>query len=506
MISVLSILGYFLAVFATIVLFLVNKVYLKPRRLLSYYKSQGMHTDYVPPLGHMTRIKTDFRDNSDSFYYSKVMARTKPDIPLRAINFGDNVMIALNSPEVLKEFFRNQQIYAKYSYFIKPLRLVCGLGILTSEGSHWKKHRKILSNFFNFNFFVDNVPTIRDVVVEFFDELKNSPKNVHIMDEVQALSGEIIGRLFFSEKLHHIKMKLTGRPVQLELAYLISDLSSEARNLLPVLLGSGIIAKGIFKKHRDILDRRDEMQSLLTSLIYKRREGKGPQKNDLLDLMLKTQQDPNPENSLSDQDIVDEFLTFIAAGMDTTGHLFTMALYSLELHPEVLPELKAEIAQYYNSETVDNESLRKMDYMTAFIKEVLRFYSPVPAPMPMEATETHTLGGGKYTIKKGTVIRPDYFFNNFNSKYFADPDTFNPKRWFEKEVTSLDPYIYIPFSSGSRNCIGQHLAMIEAKIMLSEFLNRYDYKCSVQNYNPKLLMRMLYEPVPDYFIDITPNK
>jgi len=173
------------------------------------------------------------------------------------------------------------------------------------------------------------------------------------------------------------------------------------------------------------------------------------------------------------------------------------------LHPEYVDELKAEIKQYYNTDKIDPEALKKMDFMSAFIKECLRMYSPVPAPMPMEANSTHKLGD--YTIKEGTIIRPDYFFNNFNERYFADPHKFNPRRWFEREVNELNPYVYIPFSSGSRNCIGQHLALIEAKIMISEFLNRFDYKCSIQPYNPKLTMRMLYEPVPSYLIDLTPK-
>lgn len=344
---------------------------------------------------------------------------------------------------------------------------------------------------------------IRNVVVEFFEEMKKTDmKKVNIMDEIQLISGEIIGRLFFSEKLHQFKVKRTGRCLQLEFAYLIGDLSSAARNFIPALFGSQIIAKGWFKEHKDILDRRQEVMDKLVELINKRKEGKVA-KNDLLDLLIKTQQDPDPANVMTDQDIIDEFFTFVAAGMDTTGHLFTMSLYCLMLHPEYTEELMSEIKQYYNTDNIDAENLKKMDFMTAFIKETLRMYSPVPAPMPMEATTTHKLGN--YTIKEGTIIRPDYFFNNFNEKYFADPYTFKPKRWFEKEVMELNPYVYIPFSAGPRNCIGQHLAMMEAKIMISEFLNRFDYKCSTQPYEPKFLMRMLYEPVPEYLIDLTPK-
>jgi len=483
------------------VLYVIHRIVIKPLLALRYYKSQGIHTDYFPPIGHPTLIQRDFIEKGCSFALPKHFAKTQPNMPLRAINFVDNVMIALNSPELLKEYFRNHSLYAKCNYFVKPLRLVAGLGILTSEGAHWKKHRKIISNFFHYNFFVDCIPLIRDVVVEFYEDMKQKPlNNVHIMDEIQSLSGEIIGRIFFTERLYDQKCTQTGRPIQLEIAYLIGDLSSEARTLIPALFGSQIIAKGIFKNHRDILSRRAEVIKIVETLIEKRRKS-GENKNDMLDLLLRTQQEPDPANRLTDQDIIDEFFTFIGAGVDTTGHLFTMCLYSLMRHPELAEGLRQEREKLYNTKNPDHESLKNMDLLTAFIKECLRMYSPVPAPMPMEAIKTHKLG--QYTIKEGTIIRPDYFFNNFNERYFKDPYKFDPSRWFEKEVQALDPYVFIPFSSGSRNCIGQHLAMIEAKIMLCEFLNRFDYKCSVENYNPKMAMRMLYEPIPEYFIDLT---
>lgn len=500
---ILSLFSYILAAVGAFIAFLIVKLVIKPSILLRFYKKQGMHTDYVPILGHMTVVRRDFQQKGDSFAMPKIFAKEQPNMPIRAINFGDNVMLAICSPELLKEYFRNNNLYAKSRYFVKPLRLIAGLGVLTSEGNHWKKHRKIISNFFHFNFFVDSIPLIRDVVVEFYERMKeHSLQRVHIMDEIQLISGEIIGRMFFSERLHEIKVTQTGRPLQLEMADLISDLSSEARTFIPALFGSQIIAKGYTQRHRSILNRRNEVISILTALIQKRKDS-GVHKGDLLDLLLKTQSDPNPENQLSDQDIIDEFFTFVAAGMDTTGHLFTMSLYSLMNHPQYVDELKQEIKQYYNTDKVDVDNLKKMDFMGAFIKECLRMYSPVPAPMPMEAVKTHKLGN--FTVKEGTIIRPDYFFNNFNERYFEEPYTFNPKRWFKPEVTSLDPYVFIPFSSGARNCIGQHLAIIEAKIMLSEFFNRFDYKCSVTPYNPKLLMRMLYEPIPEYLIDLTPK-
>mmetsp|Transcript_4515 Transcript_4515/g.3727 ORF Transcript_4515/g.3727 Transcript_4515/m.3727 type:complete len:214 (+) Transcript_4515:962-1603(+) len=204
---------------------------------------------------------------------------------------------------------------------------------------------------------------------------------------------------------------------------------------------------------------------------------------------------------MDDEEIMNTYISMVGAGMDTTGHLITMVIYNLLKHPEYFEELKKERDEIYNGSTVDMDMLKKMDNLHLFIKETLRCHAPVPAPFPMEAIKDHKIAG--FTVKKGTIIRPDYFFNHFNEKYFKDPYTFNPKRWLNRD--SDDPFCFTPFSAGPRNCIGQHLSIIEAKIILSEFLKRYNFTCSDKNYNPKFTMRMLYEPDPALLLDIIPR-
>ena len=58
---------------------------------------------------------------------------------------------------------------------------------------------------------------------------------------------------------------------------------------------------------------------------------------------------------------------------------------------------------------------------------------------------------------------------SFNPNVFGDPLVFRPERWMDKGLIK-DPYQFVPFSAGSRNCIGQHLAMIEIKVMICYFL------------------------------------
>jgi len=68
--------------------------------------------------------------------------------------------------------------------------------------------------------------------------------------------------------------------------------------------------------------------------------------------------------------------------------------------------------------------------------------------------------------------------NGLNSKYFENPDIIDVNRWTadgKSTSSTLDPFAFIPFAAGGRNCIGQHMALMEAKMMLCYFLRKYKF-------------------------------
>lgn len=75
----------------------------------------------------------------------------------------------------------------------------------------------------------------------------------------------------------------------------------------------------------------------------------------------------------------------------------------------------------------------------------------------------------------GALINPEFIGNNFNSSYYKDPYKWIPERWLSENKILPHSHIFLPFSSGKRNCIGKHLAMTEAKIVLIRFMQRYNF-------------------------------
>ena len=143
-----------------------------------------------------------------------------------------------------------------------------------------------------------------------------------------------------------------------------------------------------------------------------------------------------------------------------------------------------------------------MDNLHGVLKETLRFYCPAVMPLYRVVVQDHMIGD--LLVKKGQWIKPEFMPLFHDEKYFEKPEKFYPERW--KEMGSkLDPYAFTPFSAGPRNCIGQHLAIIESKIIVSEFLERFDYKLKDENYQLRMIQRFLYEPFEELVFELKPK-
>ena len=97
--------------------------------------------------------------------------------------------------------------------------------------------------------------------------------------------------------------------------------------------------------------------------------------------------------------------------------------------------------------------------------------SPSTGIFKREAVKDHYIGN--IPIKKGVIVTINIDSNHFKHEFYKNPEIFNPDRWDDIDSSKSDPFSFYPFSYGLRNCIGQHLAMIEAKIALIHLLKRY---------------------------------
>ena len=477
---------------AIAVIFLIIIPYIR----VNSYKRKDVTTYFFPGLGLIGYFNKSFKEYGDCFGASKQGSKKTPNEKFFVTNFQTEILFNLRDPQYVKEFLQNQKYYVK-TKSIDFLKELVGTGLVTIEGDKWKTHRKIISNSFHYEFLKGNLGMIQATVRELLDKIPaDAYNNYSVINRIEETTGEIVGRIFFGEHLNSYSYE--GKPLTRALADIITELALSGRTILAFLLGPNIMRMSRFSKFSKVLPKIKKFRSIIYGLIQDRKN-QTEQSNDLLASLLATQKLEDPEQHYSDDDIINEFITFIVAGMDTTGHLISMVLYNLTQYPHYLQDLQKERDSTYNTqEIVTVETLQKMDFLHGLIKETLRFHSPAPSSFIRKATVPHKIGD--LDIRKGQYVRPDYFYMFHNEKYFERPGEFDPSRW-KKIDKNLDHYVFIPFSAGPRNCIGQHLALMETKIIVSEFLERFEFKLK-DGYKLRMTLRFVYEPEEELVFEL----
>jgi len=473
-----------------------------PYKIIRSYRSKGFNTYFFPIFGEFKIWFDTFSSRGDSFAKTKESRQKFPDQKVGITNLGNKTLILIRDPQYAKDFFINPQNYKKVDVSNFGLYLVGGGGLVQYEDETWKRYRKIISNSFHYESLRSNISTIQSTAQEFFDKLTPEDyKNYTVIPKIQEITGEVIARIFFGE--HLAKYTMDGKPLTTYAAEMVTELILAAFNPLSIIFGDVMLKYPILPMYRRLKSKIDRFRSLCFQIVRDRKASNCKGK-DLLASLLETQESTDTEKRLTDADIVNEFITFFIAGMDSTGHLISMVLYNLTQHSEYYKILRKERENLYNTEKqVTLDTLQKMDEINGFLKETLRFHAPAVHTFYRVALKDHMLGGD-FPVKKGQWVKPEFMAMFHDENNYVKSEVFNPNRWKEGNK-KVDPYAFTPFSAGPRNCIGQHLAMAESKIILSEFLERFDYKMKNEKYELKMIQRFLYEPFEEMVFELKPK-
>uniref|UniRef100_A0A1L8E438 Putative cytochrome n=1 Tax=Nyssomyia neivai TaxID=330878 RepID=A0A1L8E438_9DIPT len=192
----------------------------------------------------------------------------------------------------------------------------------------------------------------------------------------------------------------------------------------------------------------------------------------LLDVLLQATVDGKP---LSNEDIREEVDTFMFEGHDTTTSAMSFALYAISRHPDVQAKLYEEIVEVLGTDKnapVTYRHLQNLKYMELVIKESLRLYPPVP--IYGRRIEEDMEINGKIIPAYCNYTMGIYFMGR-DPELYPEPELFKPERFSMENTTEItNPFSYVPFSAGPRNCIGQKFAMLEIKSMLSKVLSHFE--------------------------------
>ena len=213
----------------------------------------------------------------------------------------------------------------------------------------------------------------------------------------------------------------------------------------------------------------------------------------------------------SEEGLVNQMMTFLAAGHETTATTLTWVTYALCLHPEIQTRLREEIRANLtsisdDSTTVTSEMLDKLHYLHAVCKETLRLYSPVP--LTMRETPKNTTILNQY-VPKGTKIVMALSATNTSTELWGpDAAEFNPERWLgpgkANSGSASSNYAFMTFLHGPRSCIGQSFAKAEFACLLAAMVGRFEWALQDPDWKPDVRGGVTAKPKGGLFVKMKP--
>jgi cytochrome P450 len=352
----------------------------------------------------------------------------------------------INHPDDIKRvLLSNHRNYTK-GEGMDRVKILLGNGIMTSEGDFWRRQRRMMQPSFHRRVIDQFSALIRNVNDKFAARWADKAARgeaVNLSDDASELTLEIVLRSIFGADLERLETQFGANPFE-------------------------VVAK---EQNRDLkfAFRFRSLTKLVAELMERRR--RHPSEHFDFLSMLMASRDRDTDEAMSDKELIDEVLTLIVAGHETTAAALTWTWYLISLHPETQARLQAEADRTSSDQTLGLDAAESLEFTHQVLQEALRLYPPgwLITRRTLEADE---LGG--YPIAPRTDVFISPYMLHRHPALWSEPEEFRPERFAGPDAEERHRFAYIPFAVGPRHCIGENIAMFEMLVHVHAMARRFN--------------------------------
>ncbi len=397
--------------------------------------------------------------------FGNMVSMTKPN--------GRKAYFVNDPDEVRRILARRHSKYHKGPGF-ERVKMLLGNGLIVSDGDVWRRSRRMIQPAFS----RQSVHRLMGVMVECSDRraahwasLASSGESLNITSETSDFALELILISIFGSDYETRIMTQGANPF----AFLSRDSTRDLSVVLKVR----------------------QLRVLLLSIIEDRRNASAADSFDFLSMYLAAvDKDGQP---FTDEELLDELMTLIVAGFETSANTLNWAWYLIAKNPDVEAKLIAEARAHIPTVSALNvESLTAMTYTQQVLEETLRLYPPVWL-FTRRSHEDDALDD--YDVASGTDIYLSPFVLHRTEEYWPDPERFDPQRFAITDKPKKDRPFF-PFSLGPRRCLGEYFSFLEMKVHLGLLLPRFQLHLTDES-QPELELGINLRAAEDIFMKPT---
>ena len=357
---------------------------------------------------------------------------------------GASTWVASHPDDVKHVLVTNHRNYTK-GVGIDRVRLLLGNGIMTSEGEFWRRQRRMMQPAFHRRVverFAAIVREENESLGAAWSDAARGTGDVNVTLSVSRLALRVILRALFDDDLRQLVPDLDRNPF----AAILQDARRDTR-----------FAYQFRQLARDV-----------RALVAVRR-GRQQQRFDLLQLLLEAR-DADTGEVMSDAEVVDEVMTLVVAGHETTASTLNWTWWLLATHPDVAMRVADEQRTVGDLGHASYADLIRLPYTRQVVDESMRLYPPGWL-LTRRSIGPDTLGG--HAVLPGTDVFISPYLVHRHPGHWRRPGTFDPGHFDPPQVEARHAFAYIPFAAGPRHCIGQNFSLYEILLHFNFAVRRF---------------------------------
>jgi enediyne biosynthesis protein E7 len=351
----------------------------------------------------------------------------------------------INHPDDIKRvLLTNHRNYTK-GEGMDRVKILLGNGIMTSEGAFWRRQRRMMQPSFHrrvIDQFSALIGEVNEKYVERWAALSARGEPVNLSSDMSELTLEIVLKSIFGTDLQRLEQQMGVNPFE-------------------------VVAK---QSNRDLkfAFQFRSLARLVGELIARRRDA--PEEHfDFLSMFMLSR-DRESDQPMADKELIDEVLTLIVAGHETTAAALTWTWYLVSRDAQATEALEAEADRAPEPGIMGLDAAESLSFTHQVLQEALRLYPPGWL-ITRRAIEADELGGFAIAPRTDVFISP--YMLHRHPQFWSEPEEFRPERFAGADAEERHRFAYIPFAVGPRHCIGENRAMFERLVHMRTMTRRF---------------------------------